>query len=178
MTFYRLRRAIRKLGADGDYGPSSKIRFLEENGVKASFGKMEVETGLQLPKPSLMWVGVSGCLVLFLSLFVAFILLTFFHQPLLSGAIGACVAASIVGYAIFRIDPGKLPRDCETLGGLAKKTASLNFGRLIKLGASRRDIDIWNNMIDLLSDYALPRSEINRETFFLQTQLIKASAQR
>ena len=52
----------------------------------------------------------------------------------------------------------------------------MNYGRLVKMGARHRNEDIWANLVEALSHYALPKSDITRETFFLQSQLKKRSA--
>jgi hypothetical protein len=75
------------------------------------------------------------------------------------------------GCLLVRADPGRLPKDCETLGGLSREAANLSYGKLIKAGALHRGEDIWSTLLDLLSCYALPKSEITRDTVFLQSQL-------
>jgi len=81
-----------------------------------------------------------------------------------------------MGGAMIYFDPGKLPKGCSTLAGLTRKVAALNFGRLIKLGANHCENEIWKNLLELLSEFALPKSEITRETYFLQSQLRKNTA--
>jgi hypothetical protein len=68
-------------------------------------------------------------------------------------------------------DPGKLPANCSSLADLTRAAAAMNYGRLVKMGARHRDEDIWENLVGALSGYALPKLEITKETFFLQSQL-------
>jgi hypothetical protein len=63
----------------------------------------------------------------------------------------------------------------NTLADLTKAAAAMNYGRLLKMGARHRDDDIWDNLVEALSNYALPKPDITRETFFLQSQLKKRS---
>ena len=51
----------------------------------------------------------------------------------------------------------------------------MNYGRLVTMGARHRDDDIWDNLVEALSHYALPKPDITRETYFLQSQLRKRS---
>jgi hypothetical protein len=48
-------------------------------------------------------------------------------------------------------------------------------GAEVCAGARHRDEDIWDNLVEALSHYALPKPDITRETFFLQSQLKKRS---
>jgi hypothetical protein len=86
--------------------------------------------------------------------------------------VGLVVAGVILKYG----DSGELPPHCETLADLTRTVAAMNYGSLVKLGARHRDEDIWENLVDALSGYALSKLEITRETFFLQSQLQKRSA--
>ena len=51
----------------------------------------------------------------------------------------------------------------------------MNYGRLVNMGARHRDEDIWVNLVEALCHYALPKPDITRETFFLQSQPKKRS---
>lgn len=85
------------------------------------------------------------------------------------------VLAGVVGFGLTCMDRGRLPADCRTLGDLARKVAGLNFGDLYAQGAKARDKDLWNALLEVLSEYAfLPRAEIHPGTFILQKQLQSA----
>lgn len=170
MAFYRLKTAIEGRG-DERITPSTDIRFLEARGVRSSFASIEEKTGLNLPRAAMAWVGFVGLTLFVVSFFTAPALCGFFGWALLSWPLGLCALAMAVGWLLTRVDQGKLPKDCETLGGLSRETAKVSYGKLVKAGASHRGEDIWNALLDLLSCYALPRSEITRDTLFLQNQL-------
>jgi hypothetical protein len=168
MAFYRLRQGLGRIGHPGRLTPSSDVHFLGRGGIKSNFRRLEIESRLRLPRPSLTDTALVGCLAVALMLFVA---------PFLSFVSGWIVLAIVpVCAAIAWIDPGRLPKECDTLGGLARRTATLNYGLLIQAGASSSDKQLWNNLIELLSDYALPKSDIKRDTVFLQSQLKKKAA--
>ncbi|HJW41572.1 MAG TPA: hypothetical protein VJ476_10135 [Rhizomicrobium sp.] len=178
MTFYRLRQGMERLGFGRKLSPSADIRFLEKSGASRSFKRLERETGLTLPKLVMTWIGGFGCLLSVASICVAIVAALFFHrtQSFLPFLMLLLLLAVGTGFAVTYLDPGKLTQDCRTLGGLSKRTAAQNFGKLAELGARNGSEDIWNSLVDLLSNYSLPKSEITRETYFLQSQL-KRSAQ-
>lgn len=170
MAFYRLRAAMRQFGIERA-SPSTDIEFLEASGAKSAFASIEKNSGLRLPPVAMATTGFVGCLLFVISAIAAVVLSAFLGKSLLSLQIGACAVAIMVGYFLVRVDPGKLPKGCATLGDLSRKTATVSYGKLIKSGAAHRNEDIWNTLLDLLSCYALPRSEITRDTVFLQSQL-------
>ncbi len=72
-------------------------------------------------------------------------------------------------------DPGRLRRDCRSLGGLARAAALLNYGRLIRAGARHGEEDIWRHLVAALSSFAaVSEAAIARDTMFLQSQLKKS----
>jgi hypothetical protein len=178
MTFYRLRQGLERLGFGRKLTPSTDLRFLEKFGASRSLKRLEHETGLALPKVVMTWIGGLGCLLSVASVCVAIVAALFFHRnwSVLSSPSLLLFLTLGIGFATVYLDPGKLAEDCRTLGGLTKRTATLNYGKLAKLGARNSSEDIWNSLADLLSNYSLPKSEITRETYFLQSQL-KRSAQ-
>jgi acyl carrier protein len=176
MAFYRVRRALRNLAQGSALTPSASILFLEERSAKATFEQLERDTGLQMPQLEISYRGTLGCLTVAVAFCAILGFATFFHPGFVSVVnVFALVVTSIaVGWGILHFDSRKLPKSCSTLGGLATKVAALNYGRLSKMGASHSDNEIWKNLLELLSEYALPKSEIGRGTFFLQSQLRNA----
>jgi hypothetical protein len=173
MTFYRIRTALRRLGYGDKLTPASDARILERGRTRSNLKKVEVEVGLRLPS------AVSTRMGRFAALFVfVMVLATVFSlQPGLAAAVGGTIAGLIVAGAILEYgDPGQLPPNCDTLAGLTRKAAGMNYGRLVRMGARHRDEDIWENLAEALSGYALPKTEITRETVFLQSQLKKRPA--
>lgn len=170
VAFYRLKQGIKTLGLDVQAAPSADLRQLEINGAKNSLRALEKETGLRLPEPGFTRLGLFG---LYTSLFSFFAFAGFsIYHPLDFWHL-ILVVIFLAGITIARLTPGKLPKSCSTLGKLAEKTAALNYGDLIKLGASHSDKQIWKNLVALLQNDILSASEITRDTFFSQSQLSK-----
>jgi len=66
------------------------------------------------------------------------------------------------------LDPGNLPKQCLTLGDLAKKTANSSYGILIEQGADASEGRIWQVLTEVLSDFTgVAAGAINRDTYFL-----------
>jgi hypothetical protein len=177
MTFFRLRGALRRLGYGQEFTPASDMRILERGSAKSNLKELERESGLDLPKAVVTRIGCLAALFCFFAISTIGILCLLPAPPgsllaLLAGSavlLGPLAAGAIIKY----IDPGRLPANCATLADLTKKTALINYGRLIRMGARHRDDDIWDNLLEAPSRYALPKSEITRETFFLHSQLKK-----
>ena len=172
MTFYRIRRALQRLGYGDKLIPASDIRVLEGGRTKSNLMKLEVESGLRLPGTVSTRIGRRAALFGFLmTLTIVFSLQPGFASAFLGVIIGLIIVGAILKYG----DPGKLPANCDTLADLARTAAAMNYGRLVKMGARHRDQDIWDNLVEALSHYALPKPDITRETFFLQSQLKRRS---
>jgi hypothetical protein len=172
MTFYRIRSALRRLGYGDRLTPASDMHLLERGRTKSNLMKLEVESGLRLPRTVSTRFGRRAALFGFLvTLTIVFSLQPGFASAFLGVIIGLVVVGAIFKYG----DPGKLPANLNTLADLTKAAAAMNYGRLVKMGARHRDDDIWDNLVEALSHYALPKPDITRETFFLQSQLKKRS---
>ncbi len=136
-------------------------------------GAGTVETGLRLPGAVSTRIGrLTALLGFVLTLATVFSLQPGFAAAVIGIVAGLTVAGAILGYG----DPGKLPLNCDTLAGLTRKVAAMNYGRLLRMGARHRDEDVWENLVEALSGYALPKTEITRETFFPRSQLKKRPA--
>jgi hypothetical protein len=175
MTFYRIRRGLRRLGYGGKLTPASDMRVLERERTKSNLIRLEAESGLRLPGAVSTRIGRRAALFGF----VMTLTIVFSIQPGFASAfLGVIVGLIMVGAIFEHGDPGKLPANCNTLADLTRTAAAMNYGRLVKMGARHRDEDIWDNLVEALSHYALPKSDITRETFFLPSQLKKRSTQR
>lgn len=177
MAFYRLRQGIRALGFDERLTPSSDIRFLERDGAKEAFKSLEKQTGLLMPRLRLSAIGRIGCLAA--PVFSSIVAVAAYKFDYVGGgaAIGLAFLSLVAfGWIIISLDRGRLTEDCFKLADLAKKTTALNYGRLVKLGAGRRNNEIWDNLVELVSDYCLSKSEITRDTFCLKSQMEKSAA--
>jgi hypothetical protein len=172
MTFYRIRSALRRLGYGDRLTPASDMHLLERGRTKSNLMKLEVESGLRLPRTVSTRSGRRAALLGFLvTLTIVFSLQPGFASAFLGVIIGVVVVGAIFKYG----DPGRLPASLNTLADLTRAAAAMNYGRLVKMGARHRDNDIWDNLVEALSHYALPKPDITRETFFLQSQLKRRS---
>jgi len=173
MTFYRIRRALRRLGYGDRVTPGFDMRLLERGRTKSNLMRLEAESGLRMPGT----VSTRTGRLVALFGFVMILVIVFSFQPGFASAfLGVIVGLVVVGAILKYGDPGKLPANCNTLADLTRTAAAMNYGRLVKMGARHRDEDIWDNLVEALSHYALPEPDITRETFFLQSQLKKHSA--
>jgi len=172
MTFYRIRRALRRLGYGDRLTPASDMRLLEQGRTKSNLMKLEGDSRLRMPGAVSTRTGRRVALFGF----VMTLIIVFSLQPGFASAfLGVIVGLVLVGVVLKYGDPGKLPANCSTLADFTRTAAAMNYGRLVKMGARHRDQDIWDNLVESLSHYALPKPDITRETFFLQSQLKKRS---
>ncbi len=185
MAFYRLRRAMVHLLGIAKAPPSFDLSPLRSTYTRNLVKTLETSSKLRLPSPSHTIVGkiggavaligglggvVSICVGLFLALAIdgggTFVRLS----PVL------LVAGLIIGGALIRLDPGRLPDSCSTLGALAAQSGNLSCGRLIREGASAESSGIWKVLVEILGDFADVRAaQIGRETYFLKSTGNKAS---
>jgi hypothetical protein len=165
MAFYRIRRALHELGADVGRSPSAGLSLLHRMYTKSFVKSLGERSGLRLPRPESGPIGMTGIAVVLIAFFAGIVALV------LAGAAGLVllVAGFVVGWILMRIDEGRLPTNCRTLGDLAVRTAALSYGRLVKQGADARDGPMWKALSEILADFAgVPPDQIGRETFFLQ----------
>ena len=170
MTFYRIRTAMRRLGYGDKLTPSSNARVLERGRTKSNLKKLEAEAGLRLPSAVSTRMGRFAALFAFVMILAVVFLL---QRGPTAVFIGTIAGLTVAGVILKCGDPGKLPLSCDTLADLTTKAAGMNYGRLVRMGARHREEDIWENLVGALSDYALPKTEITRETVFLQSQFKK-----
>ena len=181
MAFYRLRRALAEEHPSERITPSYDLSRLDISARKL-LRTLAEKSGLALPNRAPAWMrqmarGVA--IVCFygpiaLPLFALF----FTHSLKLSAGLFVVAGLSmwlfglVVVSALYNLDPGRLPKGGETLGGLARRTARLNFLRLRKLGAEQNDADIWNALVEVLSSFNdFPADQIGRDTFFYKSAM-------
>jgi acyl carrier protein len=175
MTFYRLKRVFQRLGVGSQLLPSTELQILETKNLKVPFSDLARETGLQMPSvvprpatiAALFMLGILAIGILASSEFLS-------RNAVPIPAVLALVV--IVGWWAYARDNGRLPGNCSTFGELCKKTAVMNYGRLIKMGAYHAPDNVWDTLIDLLTVYALPKRQITRDTVFLASQLKNRTA--
>lgn len=177
MTFYRLRSALGRLGYGEKLTPASDMHILERGRIKSNFKSIERECGLRLPRAEATKVVWRAFLCSFLVTLIGVFVLEPGISSMLSGVLLGLLCGLVVVCVVGAyVDPGQLPANCATLADLTKNAAAMNYGRLIKMGARHREDDIWHNLVEALCHYMLPKSEITRETYFLQSQLKKNAA--
>jgi hypothetical protein len=171
MTFHRLRRAgLPEMSIDARLRPDTPVKGLTALTTKALFKQISAVSGLRMPRPKVALWGTLGMW----SILASFIGLTtiavfaphWWPIPMLAAALGIM---------LYQLDPGEIPPDCRTLGDLSRKVTGLNFGMLSNEGAELHDKDLWNALVEVLSEDALlPKLEIRPETLLLQKQLRSA----
>ena len=163
MAFYHLRRALGHSGTGGPPRPASDLALLSPTSPRRLLADLSRHSGLRLPRWQSSLVGQIGGWMIVAGL--AWLLLTAVIAPSLWFTAVATMAA---GSGLACIDPGRLPADCRTLGELARKAAGLNFGGLAAEGAKIRDKDLWNALVEVLSEHSLlPKAEIHPGTLIL-----------
>ncbi len=167
MAFYRLRRALTKSGIRSRLAPTTALDSISESSPKAVFRQIHTETKMRLPG-----LGLSGMGQIGLALLLGGLL------GLLGAAVGThqwavvSVLVATTGAVLMRLDPGRFPASCKSLGDLARKVAGLNFGAFLSAGAGCRERDVWSALIEVLSEHSsLPKTEIREETVLLRSQL-------
>lgn len=187
MAFYRLRRALAARHAGTGLTPASDLSWLRDTYTKKFVRALEQEAGLKLPRPGYSWIGRTGAAIALLGTFgalaaVFLALTTLFFRHWNGNAIAGSASVLlfgglILGGALAYLDSGRLPEQCATLGDLAKKTANLSYGLLVKQGADASESRIWQVLTEVLSDFtSVPAGAITRDTYFLASALKKAKA--
>lgn len=165
MAFYRIRRALRQEGAtraawietDLDAGGWPSVRRLSK--------RLKSEFGLQLPAPTTRWPGAIGVIMVIGGLWGVFGILPISEAHWWVPLVIAGIGAGMVG-----LDPWRLPADCRTVGQLSAKVARLNRGPLRRQGGTFRLADVWDDLVELLSEHTdLPKSQIRADTWLLQS---------
>jgi hypothetical protein len=132
MTFYRIRRALRSLGYGDDLEPATNLSFLEQGGIGSNLRKLAAEADLHLPAkagtPMAGWIALA-------CVFLAPVMTFWLEQTLSSTATGLALGVLTV-LVVLGCDPGRLPANCRTLGGISQRAAIMNYGRLAKNGRS------------------------------------------
>ena len=170
MTFHRLRRAFSDLSIDTRLRPDTPVKGITSFTAKALSTQISARSGLRLPRPKVALCGTLGAwsiLASFIGLVTTAVFVPhWWPVPMLAAALGII---------LHRLDPGEVPPDCQTLGDLSRKVTGLNFGKLSDEGAELHDKDLWNALVEVLSeDTLLPKLEIRPETLLLQKQLRSA----
>jgi len=166
MAFYRVRQALSDPGARSLLTPSASIDGLAGRRGRRFLRKLGRRSGFQTPRWKATLVGQTGGWMMFAGLIWLLLTAIVARHLWYTG-----VTVGVLGLVLVLLDPGRLPADCRTLGGLARKIAVLNFGRLHVQGAKARDRDLWAALVEILSEYTLlPKAEIHPGTLILRGQ--------
>ncbi len=170
MTFYRLRRSLRVMYPGADLRPDTALKAYVGWNARAFLATLGRASDLRMPEPNGRWVGGVGSILVLLAI-IGVAIAGIKGAPILGLT---SVAMLVVGAVLLRIDPGALPEDCTTLGGLAVKVGALNYGALADAGGAVRPNDLWSAMVEVLSAQSdLPASEMRRDTLILQSALAR-----
>jgi hypothetical protein len=173
MAFYRLRRALRSMDEGMKLEPETDLNGFGKLSARAFLKGLCQSTGLHMPRQGLSWVGNVGGSILLLALLALFPVAVVVNMHMLESRWGWTLASGFAcSFTLLFLDPGRLPKGSTTLGGLSKKVAVLNYGRLSKLGARSDKASLWDNFVELICELSnLPKNEINAETVFFRHQL-------
>lgn len=165
MVFYRVRQALADLGGESALTPTSDIEHLAGRRGRSFLERLGQRSGLRSPRWEATLVGRTGGWMMLAGL--VWLLTAADARHLWYTA----VASGALGLALVLLDPGKLPADCRTLGGLARKMAALNFGNFHAQGAQARERDLWAGLVEILSEHALVlKAEVHPGTLLLSKE--------
>jgi hypothetical protein len=163
LAFYRLRRALVPHARGENLRPSYVLPEFISTPPKQLFRQIEIETGLQLPPPAISWLGRAAFATAAMALLG--ILPAHMLYPGWTLYLILLIPAAIW---LFAIDPGRFGKDCRTLGDLAKKVASHNYGHLLEPGARPSRSDQWDLVAEILSaNSPVERADIGPDTLIL-----------
>jgi hypothetical protein len=162
MAQYRLRLALLQLDPEARPIATDSLQIWKRCTTRRLLRQLGRRTRLVMPGHRFSWAGIAGLVLVPVA--VCGLLVAVYDSGLwLIPAGGLLLAALLV---IF--DPGRLPKAYATLGGLSRQVAALNFRQFARMGAERRDKEIWAALAELLSEHsALPLEEIRPDTLLV-----------
>lgn len=166
MAFYRLRRVLREMRPDLDCRPDTALAIYAGRNARGFLNQVRRSGAMRMPGPQARWLGGVGG-------FLAVASLVSLVVAAINGVMVLCGVAlvlMVLGAAVIRLDPGALPADCATVGDLAIKASTLNYGSLASSGGAVRAKDLWDAMAEVLAEHSdLPASAMRRDTLILQS---------
>jgi hypothetical protein len=163
LVFFRLRLVLQELDPEARPGPSQPLRRWHRYSPRRLLHRLHRRTRLIMPGHGFSWPGIIG--LIFMPIAVAALIASSIFEPSrwLPPAAGILISAILV-----IVDPGRLAAKTATLGGLARAVAALNFRQFSRMGEERRDREIWEALLDVLTECShLPRAEIHADTLLL-----------
>jgi len=167
-AFYCLRNCIKHFSPAHGISPRTRLDDIGEISVRQLYHKLSFDYKLRQPTLYGGKLHTLGALMIavgfFASLAIIFIWSPFY---LLYAIVVACVGGFLLKYGAW-----KFPPDCETVGDLAQKIGARNFGLLNGANFPVREAELWNALLEVISDHSdIPKSEIRSDTLLLQSQL-------
>jgi hypothetical protein len=180
IAFYRLRRALKAMGATGKITPQTPVSVLdglEPPSISQKWRRLAQTSGLDLPPletrfrmfqtylaifpllPHFLW----GVLVFALGAVACFLRIR--QVVLLSGLVGIsvlCPAIDYVWWLVFRT----VPRRLRTVGDLAREAAGCSFTKLTAEKSGCGPSDRWFALIAILRAISGHQVAITRATTF------------
>ncbi len=169
LAFYRVRRCLRAVVGDADICPDTALRAIWQGSPKTLFARAQAHSELRLE--GLSSTGIGGCgamLILAAAASPALLIVKLNGWLVLSLAIGLAA----VGYALLRLDPLSFEPKMVTVGDLARRTATQNYGALVRMGGRSDSQSVWDSLVEIAASESenLPAEKIQRSTLILQSQ--------
>lgn len=176
MAFYRARRALQAVTGRNDIRPDTLLSGLGSGSPRSLFAEAQKHGDLRLAPLSGTKMSGIGALLIVAVLFGAPVLLIAKINGWLILALAAAFIAS--GVLLIRLDPLSFGRDMHTVGDLAQKMVSDNYGTLVRLGGRSDSDAVWATLVELAArgSESLPAEQIEPGTIILQSQFQKAQA--
>lgn len=169
MAFYRLRRAIPERQDASRLRPDTPLESLTQLSARELLQLLGNRSGLRMPRYVLSWRGMIGVYLIVASVIATFGLLLARMGGAWSDLAPFVVAG--IGVALVRVDGGAFPKECKTLGELARRVVTMNFGYFLAEGADPREGGLWTALVDLLAQHTpLPKLEIAFDTWLPHRQ--------
>jgi len=166
MAFYRLRSALTAHSSEAKLRPSTPLATISTVSVRRLFKQIHMQTGLKLPSKAYSWMGWIGASSALLGIVGVIPISILFGWWAIVPVV--CIASAFV---LLPLDPGRFPKQCETLGELSTKVSRLNFGQLAKAGARVTERELWNSLTEVVSRYSsVAASEMHADALLLRKQ--------
>jgi hypothetical protein len=174
MSFYRVRRALKAVLGNVDIRPETPLSAIWERSPKLLFAQMQRHCDLRLAPLCSTDVSGFGALLIVAAIFGAPILLIAQVNGWLILAFAGALCCA--GFALTRLDPLAFGPTMVTVGDLARRTATQNYGALVSLGGRTDAQAVWKALVEVASASSenLSAEKIERDTIILQSQFERA----
>ena len=171
IVFYRLKQSIKYFDPTRNISPKTRLEEINAVSVRELYRKLLADHGLRQPTLYGGRVHTIGALLIVAGFLASSAFLILWHLSYLLFAI----SIGVVGSVFMKFGAWQFPPDCETVGDLAQRIAARNFRLLNGFDQPVRETELWNALLELLSDHSfIPMTEITPDTLLLQSQLSRA----